>query len=797
MINSSTKGKSFLYRFIGLVLLFHIIYCSGSAQGLERSYYKADEHISFSWRYGYSEFPFPDESSAAREDAMRGKFGWYDGALWSQAYQGWDSSAIHGVQLLFRGGSPYAREVQCTSEIVPYKAAGTPVSFLLPFMYTIGSEEDIAFSFRIKGAAEETMVCKLRPQPIVSFTGGMCKVSFITLKVSSSAGIKPLVTVAGMMHIRVYPQMVAYGHRTTFIFSSVTHHMDVESSLVLGSLYKDMSGIDPYQLAATRKLSADTIAAALQLHDQRLRQWRQSTAQVSEKLMQKGRVEVFCQGAAEKRDRGELRVTAYSGNPVKDFQYGEPSSQMKEMARAVTGALGKRFSLFRYQHHYLPWKMDNPSELDSSQSAYLKNWLEVAGTFADSVLLDLQLSPIIKLYRQYSQAGRLPLPAAGIPGAEWDKIRQGYCTMIQFAKQVCPSLKIIQMPYELDNMSNTETHADAHYQLFRCLYEAVAAFNEGQPVANQLKIAGLGSNNPNSRWDFINGFLLRYSRDTSPKKRLDYITWHTYLFPGGYPAMVEGVGDSLRRLLKMHQLDTNLPVIVDEMGLAEPSTIEDLSDLQGAMKKEAAMASFTTALQDYYEKEPGNWLPISGAGWHFALLTYGKQNILSTYAKGMLLRSKLGDWKIPAKATPADAQGYGLHAIATKEDNRISILLFCTSPSIFYSEAAPLHYPDMELLVKDLPARFRNTKLKITQWYSSPEDSTVQRILSPDKYQTLPLTRGADRYEKDFSPQEARLLNGIAHRSDIIMAGKTSLSLPVAVDAYGMRLIQVEPAPKE
>src|SRR3982751_6049732 len=87
------------------------------------------------------------------------------------------------------------------------------------------------------------------------------------------------------------------------------------------------------------------------------RGWGSSAAQISERLMQKGRVEVFCQGAVEKRDRGEMRVTAYSGNPVKDFQYGPPSPQMKEMARKVTGALGKRFSLFRYQHHNLPWKM--------------------------------------------------------------------------------------------------------------------------------------------------------------------------------------------------------------------------------------------------------------------------------------------------------------------------------------------------------------------------------------------------------------------------------------------------------
>jgi hypothetical protein len=281
--------------------------------------------------------------------------------------------------------------------------------------------------------------------------------------------------------------------------------------------------------------------------------------------------------------------------------------------------------------------------------------------------------------------------------------------------------------------------------------------------------------------------------DTSPRKRLDFITWHTYLFPGNYPAQVKGVADSLRHFQQLYHLQKNIPVIVDEMGLAEPSTIEDLSDLQGALKKEAAMACFTTALQDYYEKEPGTFLPISGAGWHFALLTYGKQNVLSTYAKGMLLRSQLGDWKLPVNATPVDAAGWGLHAVATKEKNKISILLFCASPSIFYEQAAPLNYPGIALVLKDLPANFKNTRLKITQWYSSPSAEGIQQILSQEKYQTLPLTRGADRYEKDFSPEEVKRLNDIKKQTSILVSKRDSLRLPAGIDAYGMRLIQIEP----
>lgn len=781
-------------RIVTLIVLFFCArpcYDGLYAQSQSKNYYRGDEHVTFKWRYGYSEFPMPDSSAAAQEDARRGKFGWYDGALWSQAYKNFDNTTIHGVSLLFRGGSPYAREVKCTSEIVPLSLAGTPVSFIIPFQYSIGSEESIAFSFRIKGRDEETIVCKLRAGMLTSFTGGMFKINFITQKISGATGIKPLVTVSGLMHILAYPQLINYGERVEFIFSSVTHHMDVESSLLLGSVFKDLSQADPYQTIPS--ISSQIITEKSDEHDMKLREWQRSTAAITNKLMQKAIVEISCNGPLEKRDKGELRVMAYSGNPVKDFQYGPPSPQMKEMARAVTSATGKPFSLFRYQHHYLPWKMEDPSSMDPVQAGYLKQWLEVAATSSDTVLLDLQISPIVKLYKQYSQMGQLPLAAAGIPGAEWDKIRQGYLTTIRYAKKVCPSLRIMQMPYEMDNIANTAALSDAHYNFYKCLYEAVYLFNAQQPKNDQLKIAGLGSNNANSRWEFINGFLQRYSKDASTQKRLDYITWHTYLFPGNYPSMIKGVKDSLQQLLANNHLDPTLPVIVDEMGLAEPSTIEDLSNLQGAMKKEAAMANFTTALQEYYEKEKGNFLPISGAGWHFALLTYGKQNILSAYAKGLLLRSKLSDYKMPAKATPVDEQGYGLHAIATKENKKISVLLFCTSPSIFYSQAMPLDYPNIELQLKDLPENFRNAKLKITEWYTSPEDTTIKKILSQDKYQTLPLTRGADRYEKDFTAEEVRQLNEINKTSTIITAGKTALNLPVALDAYGMRLIEIEP----
>jgi hypothetical protein len=73
----------------------------------------------------------------------------------------------------------------------------------------------------------------------------------------------------------------------------------------------------------------------------------------------------------------------------------------------------------------------------------------------------------------------------------------------------------------------------------------------------------------------------------------------------------------------------------------------------------------------------------------------------------------------------------------------------------------------------------------------------VKTILSQDKYQTLPLTRGADRYEKDFTPEEVKQLNAIRKRSSTVTSGNGTLQLPVAIDAYGMRLIEIEPLSKK
>lgn len=776
-----------------LCLLIVCLFASSvPAQNIaDTGYLRGDDAVEFRWRFGYSEYPINPDSRTEQEDAERGTYGWYNGLLWSGGYQDWDNETIHGVSLLFRSGSPYARSVRCVSEPVPVDKAGSPLTFAIPISYTVGSEDRISVALRIIGQEEESVVLNLLPEKETVVTGGRLKATYYALRLDEPSGERPVVKVTGMLHVRVYPGMLKYGGRMVFEFNSLTHHLDVESGMCIGSLWKDLTPTDVHAAWQKSGLTDEKMEQADTNHRNRLEAWNGKAKEMSSQLNQPGRIVVS--GSAEPKpwDRGELRVQAYSGNPIKDFQYGPVTGRMEEMARSLVQNIGKSFTIFRYQHHRLPWQEKHPEAMNPSETIYLDQWLKAASATSEQVILDLQLSPVVKAYKGATEMGTKPLPEEGIPGYPWKSLYKGYETTLRHAKAVCPKLRIIQMPYEFDNIGDMECHRDAHYQLFRVVYKAVYQLNKELPEAERLQVAGLGSNTP-YHWGFIDGFLQRYKADADPEKRLDYITWHTYLFPGTAPNVCKGYKQKLTSLLVKNQLPVDLPVLIDEAGLAEPSTIEDLSDLVGVSRKEAAMACFTASIHHWYLEEAGNFIPITGGGWHFGLLSYGRQHVLSPYAKGMVLRSRLFDDRIPSKATPCDEKGYGLYSQATIGPDGYRILVWSASPSIFYQKARALSYPGTDLVLKDLPASFKKKKVRIIIESVDPEQKEVKRILSQAKCQTLPLTRGADRYDIHFTPEEVKVLNTIPSETRQATIEGNTLSIPLDVREYGMYLIKVE-----
>lgn len=763
------------------------------ANNYKQHYLRGDANIQFQWRLGYSEYTSNNSSQTDIEDIIKGNYSWYDGFMWSNTYLDWENRSIHGVSLLFRGGSPYARSVRCISDLVPFDKAGYAKTFVIPICYNIGSEERLSFALSVIGQEKETIVMNLYPQKEITITSGNLKVSFHTLQVIPTKKDRPLTRVMGLLYVRAYPSLLKYGNRMIFEFNSLTHHMDIESSMSIGSLWTDMSQTNIDEVWTESGLTENKLNETYKLHLESLNKWNDKIKNISKELEHEGIIEIDCSKGTTLWNRGECNVQAYSGNPVKDYQYGKPTDKIKEMAISVTKGLGRKFGLFRYQHHQLPWLKENPLLLDSTDIIYMDQWLKAATATSDKVMLDLQISPITKAYKIASKMGTISLPEKGIPGFSWEDITCGYETTIRHAKKICPNLTIIQMPYEYDNISSNECHKDAHYNIFKCLYKAVNRVNKELSPENQLEVAGLGSNTP-YYWDFIEGFLKRYKADNDPEKRLDYITWHTYLFPGSSPNIAKGFETKLVNILEKYNLPKDLRVIIDETGLAEPSTIEDLSDMVGAYKKEAAMACFSSTIQYWYINEGKRFLPIIGGGFHFGLLTYGQQNILSPNTKGMILRNSLYDHILPSYSTPCNKDGYGLYGIGTvdNKEQEYRVLVWTASPSIFYENAKELSFPNGKIVLKHLPKTMEGKNVDIEIKSIDPNEDKILKILQQEKCQTLPLTRGAERYYINFTPEETEILNSINAESNTLTIKNRELTIPLNIKQYSTYLLNIK-----
>ena len=757
---------------------------------------RGDARVDFRWRLNGMGFNAADP--LAIEDGGRGVQAWHDTAThaWSGDYHDWDNQRRVGGYLIFRGGTPNGRAVRCTTALIPAERAAQAVTFALPLHVNLGSAPEFHVALRVIGQTEETIVLPLRAERRLEVSGGMFKAFFHTLRVDEPADEQPSLRFNGMLHLRVYPMLLNAGGRLVLEFSANTRHMDLESTLVVGSIWESLAATDVHAAWERSGLTEARLAAAREGHRQRLARWVARATDLSSRLAETGRIEVSASAPARAWDRGELRVQAYTGNPAKDVLTGKPNHHCRHMAESVVAALGRRFSLFRYQQWQPVTLPERPGEINPAGLAMMEQWLAAAEDTAEEVMLAFFNEVFIAAYKRATQRGQLPLPPEGLAGMTWDDLRVGQLTALREALRICPRLRVVQMQYEFDNIADTEPHRDAHYAWFKTIYQCVHELNAALPADRQLKVAGLGINTPNNRWNFIEGFLARYAADPDPRKRLDYLTWHTYLFPGSTPAIVRGCRAKLDTLLVKHGLSAGLPVIVDEMGLAEPSTIEDLSGLDGAARKEAAMACFTAALHHAYLAESERFIPISGAGWHFGCLTFGRQSALSPYAKGLLLRARLADGLLPSAAEPRDPDtDYGLHAVATRDARSLRILAWTVSPTIFLADALPLRFPAAELVVRDLPEFLRAGPVRVTVSTMDPEQEPARTILAQPKCQTLPITRGStERYTIDFTAEEVAALNAIPEQVHEATPRNGELHLSLALGEHCMALVVLEPA---
>ncbi len=325
-----------------------------------------------------------------------------------------------------------------------------------------------------------------------------------------------------------------------------------------------------------------------------------------------------------------------------------------------------------------------------------------------------------------------------------------------------PRIRYVEAFNEPDhNLAKNVTPAGL-YDYYKVYYEAVNEINRELQPQVPLELGGPGYMQYNETWMYA--FLDRYAADTSPDKKLDFLSWHAY---GRFP---EGTGDSggprafhfykgnpsevaserelLNAALESRGLDTNIPAFITETGIYPGPSYDTKDDPRPDYLIGAAGVP---SLHYWYMEQPNtypfNWVVrhsgeerkdqlISRArdGKHIAVR--GSENaddlptnIFTPYGNALLMMSKLKDERVEAVSSTLK-DGLGVYAIATKDEYGAAVMLWN-----YQSTNSDSHTVTVDM--KDLPKNLRNKKVsqrvyrvdaEISNYWADPETANLQMV---------------------------------------------------------------------
>jgi hypothetical protein len=317
------------------------------------------------------------------------------------------------------------------------------------------------------------------------------------------------------------------------------------------------------------------------------------------------------------------------------------------------------------------------SEVGESQS--VDKQLQAASEFCQRMMAPLPIAGAIDVIE-----GRLP---------EEEYVRRVEAALLRLRRHV-PNADLI----EAYNESETGGHAlsvDQYYRMYRLICKAVHRANrqsDGPPLL-------VGGPTPCSfNLKRIESFLDHYAADASPEKRLDFITYHQYLFGNEHaPAVVFSERAQIRAALCRRGIDVDLPIHVNETGVfpGNQGTRNYRRDL-------LTQAAGSLTLHHYY-MEMGQIHPYQWTWFHpnprknlFAptlarLDREGPEDPIRDYLRpfcdhrsdrwtpfGHIARMQrmMERNRLPATSGPRNDEGQGIHARAAADGAKLTILIW-------------------------------------------------------------------------------------------------------------------------
>lgn len=311
------------------------------------------------------------------------------------------------------------------------------------------------------------------------------------------------------------------------------------------------------------------------------------------------------------------------------------------------------------------------------------DYIDSVSSHSETVLLN------IRRYEQEVLTGML----------SFEKWKEVFKAAVRHYKQRCPNLRYIEVLNEptAANQSNLGS-IEYYYDFYRRAYEAVNELNMELKPELPLQVGGSSGFRTKEATHLIHD----YARDSSPHKRLDFLSFHHYWIKR--PAEIAEWEGEIDGALQRAALPTDLPIFVTEIGYAWKWRDDPTKSLWHA----AGMTAY-----QYQVRHARNLRLFPWVQYHsdpqIAMVQFDTRLRMTPYGAAVKMLRMHRECEVEAVSSGFERSGNGLGALATLDDEGLTIQLWNLQPDGKTTVRA-------EVVVANLPQELRAAPLVVRRF---------------------------------------------------------------------------------
>ena len=323
-------------------------------------------------------------------------------------------------------------------------------------------------------------------------------------------------------------------------------------------------------------------------------------------------------------------------------------------------------------------------------SAYTDYFNDVSGILADTILINIIGKNIIESW-DYTPAQCKPIIK----------------NIIKYFKTNYSKVKYIEALNEPDLYGGTIMNSSVVYSYYKIFYEAVNEVNAELSPAIPLKVGGPAlASFKYAGYEWLTAMMDGYAADTSPNKKLDFLSFHTYSYKAA-PKELDAVRGQIDNWLNARGLSTGIPTYITEVGVFPGA---DTSGTAGkdALVQAAGMASCQYWILNSSKHVPFNWVMRHADHVRkdqIVTRPASYSDRLTPYGNMMKMMGMMKTNRVAASSNVMDADGLGMYGLAATDATGVSIMAWN------YRHTGTLDY-NVAVNISNLPAIFNGKNIR-------------------------------------------------------------------------------------